>query len=71
MRHKKNMPHKNKTKEPLSNIIKTTISYDDYIKYNGEHGAREVGKLRQEGRDYIVNDGDVMLFRFNVSKSKK
>lgn len=52
-------------------ICAETISYDDYIKYNGEHGAREVGKLRQEGRDYFVNDGDVMLFRFNVSKSKK
>ena len=38
----------------------------DYEKEGGESGAREAGKLRQEGRDYIVKDGDVMLFRFNV-----
>ncbi len=42
------------------------IAYDDYIKYKGEHGAREAGKLRLEGKDYIVHDGDVMHFRFNV-----
>jgi GTP-binding protein YchF len=43
-----------------------TISYDDYIKYDGETGARDAGKLRSEGKDYVVRDGDVMLFRFNV-----
>ena len=43
-----------------------TIAYDDYIACNGEHGAREAGKLRIEGKDYIVHDGDVMHFRFNV-----
>jgi hypothetical protein len=43
-----------------------TISYDDYIKYGGETGARDAGKLRSEGKDYVVQDGDVMLFRFNV-----
>ena len=43
-----------------------TISYDDFIAYNGEFGARESGKLRSEGRDYAVRDGDVLLFRFNV-----
>jgi len=43
-----------------------TIAYDDYIAGNGEAGAREVGKLRIEGRDYVVKDGDVLLFRFNV-----
>ena len=43
-----------------------TISYDDFIAYNGEFGARESGKLRLEGRDYAVRDGDVLLFRFNV-----
>lgn len=42
------------------------IAYDDYIKYNGEHGAKNAGKWRQEGKDYIVKDGDVILFRFNV-----
>ncbi|BAK84627.1 redox-regulated ATPase YchF [Komagataeibacter medellinensis] len=43
-----------------------TIAYDDYIACNGEAGAREAGKLRIEGRDYVVQDGDVLLFRFNV-----
>ncbi|MBC2777449.1 redox-regulated ATPase YchF [Parasphingopyxis marina] len=43
-----------------------TIGYDDYIACNGESGARDAGKLRQEGKDYEVADGDVMLFKFNV-----
>jgi ribosome-binding ATPase len=43
-----------------------TIAYEDYVKFNGEAGAREAGKLRSEGKDYVVQDGDVMLFRFNV-----
>jgi hypothetical protein len=43
-----------------------TIAYDDYIACGGETGAREAGKLRQEGKDYEVADGDVMLFKFNV-----
>jgi len=42
------------------------ISCDDYIACNGEAGAKEAGKWRLEGKDYIVQDGDVMLFRFNV-----
>jgi len=42
------------------------ISYEDYIKYNGELKAREAGRMRSEGKEYIVQDGDVMLFRFNV-----
>ena len=42
------------------------ISYEDYIQYKGENGAKEAGKLRLEGKDYIVLDGDVMHFRFNV-----
>jgi len=41
-------------------------SYSDFIEFNGEQGAKEAGKLRLEGKDYIVNDGDVMHFRFNV-----
>lgn len=41
-------------------------AYEDYIKYNGEQGAKEAGKLRLEGKEYIVQDGDVMHFRFNV-----
>jgi GTP-binding protein YchF len=43
-----------------------TISYDDYIALNGESGAKEAGKMRQEGKDYDVQDGDIMLFKFNV-----
>ena len=43
-----------------------TISYEDYDQYNGEKGAKEAGRMRQEGKDYVVQDGDVMLFRFNV-----
>lgn len=43
-----------------------TITYDDYVEMGGESGAKEAGKMRQEGKDYIVQDGDVMLFRFNV-----
>jgi GTP-binding protein YchF len=43
-----------------------TIAYDDYVTGNGEAGAREAGKLRIEGKDYVVKDGDVLLFRFNV-----
>ena len=42
------------------------ISYDDFVKYGSEAAAREVGKLRIEGKEYIVKDGDVMHFRFNV-----
>ena len=42
------------------------IAYDDFIKYKGEQGAKEAGKLRLEGKEYIVQDGDVMHFRFNV-----
>ena len=42
-----------------------TISFDDFIKNNGENGAKEAGKMRLEGKDYIVQDGDVMHFRFN------
>ena len=43
-----------------------TIGYDDYIALGGEAGARDAGKLRQEGKDYVVKDGDVLNFRFNV-----
>jgi GTP-binding protein YchF len=42
------------------------IAYDDFIKYRGEPGAKEAGKWRLEGKEYIVKDGDVMHFRFNV-----
>lgn len=42
------------------------ISYQDYINCNGEQGAKEAGKWRLEGKDYVVEDGDIILFRFNV-----
>ncbi|WP_156678334.1 redox-regulated ATPase YchF [Sphingomonas profundi] len=43
-----------------------TIAYPDYVACNGEAGAREAGRLRSEGKDYVTQDGDIMLFRFNV-----
>ena len=42
------------------------IGYDDYITCKGETGAKEKGKMRLEGKEYVVQDGDVMHFRFNV-----
>ena len=47
-------------------ICAETIAYDDYFACGGELGAKEAGRMRQEGRDYVVCDGDVILFRFNV-----
>ncbi|WP_427968913.1 redox-regulated ATPase YchF [Altererythrobacter sp.] len=43
-----------------------TIAYDDYVTLGGESGAKEAGKLRQEGKEYLVQDGDVLHFKFNV-----
>lgn len=43
-----------------------TIAYDDYVALNGEQGAKEAGKLRLEGKEYLVKDGDIFHFRFNV-----
>ena len=43
-----------------------TISFEDYVELNGEQGAKEAGKMRLEGKEYTVKDGDVMLFRFNA-----
>jgi ribosome-binding ATPase YchF (GTP1/OBG family) len=42
------------------------ISYDDFVAGNGEQGAKEAGRMRLEGKDYIVQEGDVIYFRFNV-----
>jgi len=42
------------------------ISYEDYIEHNGEQGAKSAGKLRLEGKEYLVQEGDVMHFKFNV-----
>jgi ribosome-binding ATPase YchF (GTP1/OBG family) len=43
-----------------------TIAYDDYVSLGGENAAKEAGKLRQEGKEYVVQDGDVLHFKFNV-----
>ena len=43
-----------------------TISYEDFDKYESEHAAKEAGRMRSEGKEYVVKDGDIMLFRFNV-----
>ena len=43
-----------------------TIAFDDYIKYRGEQGAKDAGKMRSEGKEYVVKDGDVLNFLFNV-----
>ncbi|MEY4001744.1 MAG: hypothetical protein RI968_862 [Pseudomonadota bacterium] len=42
------------------------IGFNDYIAHKGEHGAKEAGRMRLEGKEYVVQDGDVMHFRFNV-----
>ena len=47
-------------------IAAETISYADFVAFGGERGAKEAGVMRQEGRDYVVRDGDLILFRFNV-----
>ncbi len=47
-------------------IAAETIAYEDYVALGGEQGAKEAGKMRVEGKEYVVKDGDVLLFRFNV-----
>jgi ribosome-binding ATPase YchF (GTP1/OBG family) len=48
-------------------FIRAEISaFDDYIEFKGEQGAKDAGKWRSEGKEYIVKDGDIILFRFNV-----
>jgi len=47
-------------------IAAETIAYDDFVGLGGEQPAKDAGKMRQEGRNYVVHDGDIMLFRFNV-----
>jgi ribosome-binding ATPase len=43
-----------------------TIAYEDYVAFKGEHGAKDAGKMRSEGKEYVVKDGDVLNFLFNV-----
>jgi len=47
-------------------ICAEVITYDDFVACGSEQAAKEAGKMRQEGRDYVVQDGDVVHFRFNV-----
>lgn len=47
-------------------IRAVVVGFDDYVQFKGENGAKEAGKRREEGKDYVVKDGDVILFRFNV-----
>ncbi len=54
------------TDDELGFLRAETIAFDDFVRCGGEAGARDAGKLRSEGKDYVVKDGDVMLFRFNV-----
>ena len=68
--------HKGDTAPKAAGVIHTdfergfiraqTIAFDDFIQYRGEHGAKEAGKMRAEGKDYVVQDGDVLNFLFNV-----
>lgn len=68
--------HKGDTAPKAAGVIHTdfergfiraqTIAYEDYIAFKGEKGAQEAGKMRSEGKDYVVKDGDVMEFLFNV-----
>ena len=57
---------KTMTKQLIKFIRAEVISFADYVECNGEQGAKEAGKMRVEGKDYEVQDGDVVLFRFNV-----
>ncbi len=47
-------------------IAVEVVAYDDYVALGGEQATRDAGKMRLEGRDYVVRDGDVLRFRFNV-----
>jgi hypothetical protein len=68
--------HKGDTAPQAAGVIHTdfergfiraeVIAYDDFVACTGELGAKEAGKMRLEGRDYVVRDGDVVHFRFNV-----
>ncbi|MDR0702821.1 MAG: DUF933 domain-containing protein, partial [Azoarcus sp.] len=68
--------HKGDTAPQAAGVIHTdfergfiraqTIAFEDFIQYQGETGAKEAGKMRAEGKDYVVKDGDVMNFLFNV-----
>ena len=54
------------TTEQLESIRAQTIAFDDFIAFKGEQGAKDAGKMRAEGKEYVVKDGDVLNFLFNV-----
>ena len=68
--------HKGDTAPQAAGVIHTdfergfiraeVIAYEDFVAYKGEQGAKDAGKMRVEGKEYVVQDGDVMHFRFNV-----
>jgi ribosome-binding ATPase YchF (GTP1/OBG family) len=68
--------HKGDTAPQAAGVIHTdfergfiraqTIAFDDFIKFKGEQGAKDAGKMRAEGKEYVVKDGDVLNFLFNV-----
>jgi hypothetical protein len=68
--------HKGDTAPQAAGVIHTdfekgfiraqVIAYEDFIQYGGEQGAKDAGKMRTEGKDYVVKDGDLMNFLFNV-----
>ena len=60
------MGRRRKQEEEHENHERWLVSYADFIKYKGEAGAKEAGRLRLEGKEYIVQEGDVLHFRFNV-----
>lgn len=77
MKRKRALDHPHRAKAPQAagvihsdferGFIKAeTASYADYVELGGELGCRNAGKLRQEGKEYVVQDGDVMHFKFNV-----
>ncbi len=51
----------------LNSLIRAeTVTFNDFVKFGGEKGAKDAGKLRSEGKEYVVKDGDVIHFLFNV-----
>ena len=68
--------HKGDTAPQAAGVIHTdfekgfiraqVIAYEDFIQYGGEQGAKDAGKMRTEGKEYVVKDGDLMNFLFNV-----
>ena len=52
--------------QTLKKVLSGPIAYNDFINFGGEQGCKDAGKVRQEGKDYSVRDGEILLFKFNV-----